>query len=71
MDGPFQEPANRNIRPLPEAAKLNKNRYTLDPMREDVCSFLNNQPAPDEGAFCYIAVTGELDQSESQDVLPV
>ncbi|KAJ8966870.1 hypothetical protein NQ314_003264 [Rhamnusium bicolor] len=48
-------------KPLAEAAKAAaENKPILDPTGCEANEFLMNQPMPDDGAFCYIALTGDL-----------
>lgn len=63
--GPFAEyPPIRKLPPLAEAAKLasasSEERPLTDPAGPEATEFLSHQPVPDEGAFCYIALTGDL-----------
>lgn len=37
-----------------------KNYPVLDPESPDMNSFLSDQPVPDDGAYCYVALTGDL-----------
>ncbi|XP_022900610.1 uncharacterized protein [Onthophagus taurus] len=63
--GPFAEyPPWRTLRPLAEAAKLAcEHKPVTDPTSPDASEFLAHQPIPSEGAFCYIAITGDLIKS--------
>ncbi|CAG9766628.1 unnamed protein product [Ceutorhynchus assimilis] len=60
--GPFAEnPSWQTLKPLAEAAKLAvENCAITDPTGCYANEFLANQPMPDDGAFCYIAITGDL-----------
>lgn len=60
--GPFAEyPPFRTLVPLVEAAKIaSETKPITDPTSPDVTEFLSTQPVPDEGAFCYISITGDL-----------
>lgn len=59
--GPFSEYPKEFLVPLTETAKIcTKNSPIFDPESLEVNSFLSDQPVPKEGAFCYVAVTGEL-----------
>ncbi|XP_046748839.1 uncharacterized protein LOC124412766 [Diprion similis] len=65
--GPFQDfPPWKDLKSLPEAAKLAAKRHPLtSPYSEEADNFMYAQPTPEEGAFCYIAVTGEFLNTES------
>ncbi|XP_024939623.1 uncharacterized protein LOC107266557 isoform X2 [Cephus cinctus] len=69
--GPFQDyPPWNYLRSLPDAAKAAAKRHPLtSPCCEEAESFMSAQPTPEEGAFCYIAVTGEF--ANSNIPLPV
>ncbi|XP_066257516.1 uncharacterized protein [Euwallacea similis] len=60
--GPFAEyPSWRRLKPLAEAAKqAAENCPITDPTGCYANEFLAEQPMPDDGAFCYIAITGDL-----------
>ncbi|XP_017774750.1 PREDICTED: uncharacterized protein LOC108561364 [Nicrophorus vespilloides] len=60
--GPFsQYPPIRALPPLAEAAKMAaETKPITDPNGPDAAEFLASQPVPDDGAFCYIALTGDL-----------
>lgn len=60
--GPFAElPSWKSLVPLAEAAKAAaENKPITDPTGAEANEFLMNQPMPDDGAFCYIALTGDL-----------
>lgn len=60
--GPFIElPSWKTLPPLAEAAKAaSENHPITDPTGTEANDFLLGQPMPDDGAFCYIALTGEL-----------
>ncbi|XP_018571602.1 vasodilator-stimulated phosphoprotein-like [Anoplophora glabripennis] len=60
--GPFAElPSWKTLVPLAEAAKAAaENKPITDPTGIEANEFLTNQPMPDDGAFCYIALTGEM-----------
>lgn len=60
--GPFAEyPPWRTLPPLAEAAKMAaENRPITDPTGPEATHFLAKLPKPNDGAFCYIAITGEL-----------
>lgn len=60
--GPFEDyPSWKTLDPLVEAVK-SSNRETpiTDPTGPHVNEFLMDQPMPEDGAFCYIALTGDL-----------
>ncbi|KAI4462585.1 hypothetical protein MML48_4g00013168 [Holotrichia oblita] len=63
--GPFAEyPPWRTLPPLAEAAKMAAdNRPITDPTGPDATAFLSSMPKPSDGAFCYIAITGDLVKS--------
>ncbi|XP_060531631.1 uncharacterized protein LOC132705192 [Cylas formicarius] len=60
--GPFAElPSWQTLKPLAEAAKLAAEHCPItDPSGSHADEFLAEQPMPDDGAFCYIALTGDL-----------
>uniref|UniRef100_A0A6P7H7Y8 Uncharacterized protein LOC114348298 n=1 Tax=Diabrotica virgifera virgifera TaxID=50390 RepID=A0A6P7H7Y8_DIAVI len=60
--GPFAEfPSWKTLSPLAEAAKAAaENKPITDPTGAEANEFLLNQPVPEDGAFCYIALTGDL-----------
>nr|CAH7753598.1 unnamed protein product [Callosobruchus chinensis]CAH7754394.1 unnamed protein product [Callosobruchus chinensis] len=60
--GPFADlPSWKTLKPLAEAAKIAaENSPIIDPTGLEANEFLLNQPVPEDGAFCYIALTGEL-----------
>ncbi|KAG5897939.1 hypothetical protein JTB14_014052 [Gonioctena quinquepunctata] len=60
--GPFADlPSWKTLVPLPEAAKTAaENNPIIDPTGAEANDFLMNQPVPEDGAFCYIALTGDL-----------
>ncbi|CAG9819672.1 unnamed protein product [Phaedon cochleariae] len=60
--GPFAElPSWKTLTPLAEAAKnAAENKPIIDPTGSEANEFLINQPMPDDGAFCYIALNGDL-----------
>ncbi|XP_066154668.1 uncharacterized protein [Euwallacea fornicatus] len=60
--GPFAEyPSWQRLKPLAEAAKqAPENSPITDPTGCYANEFLAEQPMPDDGAFCYIAITGDL-----------
>lgn len=62
VTGPFAEyPKDKPLPPLSETAKLSTSRYpSLDPASNDVNDLLQDMPMPQEGAFCYLAVTGDI-----------
>lgn len=62
MAGPFTEyPPWRTLPPLIEAAKAASTAKPLtDPTCPEANEFLAGQPVPSEGAFCYVAITGDL-----------
>lgn len=67
--GPFSELPNWDPLPsLSEAARIVSGKVPLDPCRTDADEFFASQPMPDEGAFCYLAVTGELLDSALQEL---
>lgn len=61
--GPFSEyPPWKTLPPLAEAAKMaaaSKPSVT-DPSCSEANEFMATQEVPDDGAFCYIAITGDL-----------
>lgn len=63
--GPFTEkPPWKQLKSLAEAAKDAYNTSSiLDPTSATANDFLKGQPVPEDGAFCYVALTGELIQS--------
>ncbi|XP_048511311.1 uncharacterized protein LOC105690766 [Athalia rosae] len=65
--GPFQDyPHWKRLKSLPEAAKLAAKRHPLtSPYSEEAENFMCVQPTPEEGAFCYIAVTGDFLNTET------
>lgn len=62
LSGPFQDyPPWRTLTPLAEAAKIAaENRPFTDPSSPDANEFLSTQPVPEEGAFCFISITGDV-----------
>ncbi|XP_056644785.1 uncharacterized protein LOC130450433 [Diorhabda sublineata] len=60
--GPFADlPSWKTLPPLAEAAKAAaENKPITDPTGAEANEFLMNQPVPEDGAFCYIALTGDL-----------
>ncbi|KAF2879031.1 hypothetical protein ILUMI_27125 [Ignelater luminosus] len=62
VTGPFKEyPPWSSLPPLAEAARLAAETKPLtDPTGPDASEFLATQPVPEDGAFCYIAITGDL-----------
>ncbi|KAJ8982707.1 hypothetical protein NQ317_004516 [Molorchus minor] len=60
--GPFADlPSWKTLKPLAEAAKdSSENQPIIDPTGSEANEFLLEQPMPDDGAFCYIALTGEM-----------
>ncbi|XP_015125461.1 uncharacterized protein LOC107047221 [Diachasma alloeum] len=60
--GPFEEsPPRRKLPPLAELAKKTAERYPItSPYNSQANSFMEAQPAPEEGAICYVAVTGNM-----------
>lgn len=60
--GPFSEyPPWRTLPPLAEAAKMAaSSKPVTDPSCPEANEFMAAQPVPDDGAFCYIAITGDL-----------
>ncbi|XP_023022037.1 uncharacterized protein [Leptinotarsa decemlineata] len=60
--GPFADlPSWKTLVPLAEAAKTAaENKPIIDPTGAEANEFLLNQPVPEDGAFCYIALTGDL-----------
>lgn len=60
--GPFAElPSWKTLPSLAEAAKAAaENNPITDPTGGEANEFLMNQPFPDDGAFCYIALTGDM-----------
>lgn len=63
--GPFiEKPPWKTLPPLAQLAKdAFDNTTVLDPTSTMANEFLQNQPVPEDGAFCYIALTGELIES--------
>lgn len=63
LTGPFEHPPpNGPLEPLEKAMDKLKDSYPITvPTQGDVNEFLSEQPAPAEGgAFCYIAISGDL-----------
>lgn len=62
VTGPFKEyPPWSSLPPLAEAARLAaETKPITDPTGPDASEFLATQPVPEDGAFCYIAITGDL-----------
>ncbi|XP_043489335.1 uncharacterized protein LOC122515906 [Polistes fuscatus] len=60
--GPFQDyPPMKYLDSLPEAARRAAKKYPLtSPFSQEADSFIMEQPTTEEGAFCYIAVTGDV-----------
>ncbi|KAB0799677.1 hypothetical protein PPYR_07557 [Photinus pyralis] len=60
--GPFREyPPWTTLRPLMEAAKWSaETKPITDPTGHEANEFLAALPIPQDGAFCYIALTGDL-----------
>lgn len=60
--GPFSDyPSWETLPPLIEAAKKTyEDRPLTDPTGPEANEFLMDQPMPEDGAFCYLAVTGDL-----------
>ncbi|KAI4491207.1 hypothetical protein M0802_010303 [Mischocyttarus mexicanus] len=60
--GPFQDyPPMNYLNSLPEAARQAAKKYPLtSPFSQEADSFIMDQPTTEEGAFCYIAVTGDV-----------
>ncbi|XP_045479357.1 uncharacterized protein LOC123684225 [Harmonia axyridis] len=63
--GPFiEKPPWKSLPPLAQLAKeCLDNSTVLDPTSTMANEFLQNQPVPEDGAFCYIALTGDLIES--------
>ena len=55
---PFSEYPPSPPLPVPQTLP-NKQRFT-DPTSEAANEFLKKQPVPESGAFCYLAVSGEV-----------
>lgn len=66
--GPFVDyPSWKTLEPLVEAAKSTQRDIPItDPTGPHVNEFLMDQPMPEDGAFCYIALTGDLITSALQ-----
>ncbi|XP_014255131.1 uncharacterized protein LOC106669845 isoform X3 [Cimex lectularius] len=65
--GPFQNlPEEDVLIPLAEAAeKLTENAKPIGtPLGREADNFLSMQPQPKNGAFCYVAVSGQLQQMD-------
>lgn len=60
--GPFVDyPPLKYLLSLPDAtARMNDPRPITDPTHPEAEKFLCSQMIPEDGAFCYIAVTGDL-----------
>ncbi|KAF7383408.1 hypothetical protein HZH66_012758 [Vespula vulgaris] len=60
--GPFEDyPPVKYLESLPEAARQAAKKHPLtSPFSQEADSFIIQQPTTEEGAFCYIAVTGEV-----------
>ncbi|XP_076254959.1 uncharacterized protein LOC143192963 [Rhynchophorus ferrugineus] len=67
--GPFAEyPSWQTMKPLAEAARsAAENCPITDPTGTYANEFLSEQPMPDDGAFCYIALSGDL---VSNNIIP-
>ncbi|GLV35468.1 hypothetical protein CBL_01383 [Carabus blaptoides fortunei] len=62
-------PMLKSLPPLEEfASSGRKNRSPLHPNSEETAEFLAAQHIPNEGAFCYVAITGELLESTLQQL---
>lgn len=61
LTGPFQEfpPLLQPLPPLAQLAKLAAKGTLTDPTHPMTEEFMSSQPKPENGAFCYIAITGE------------
>uniref|UniRef100_A0A0K8S477 DUF4485 domain-containing protein n=1 Tax=Lygus hesperus TaxID=30085 RepID=A0A0K8S477_LYGHE len=77
LTGPFQEfpPLLRPLPPLAELSKLdpveNPKMPFTDPSHPLVEEFITAQPKPENGAYCYIAVTGDPTANVQVDPLPI
>ncbi|KAK9509616.1 hypothetical protein O3M35_006885 [Rhynocoris fuscipes] len=65
VTGPFQDYPSREspLPPLTELAKLYPNASVMgitNPGCAEADEFIASQPKPENGAFCYVAVTGNL-----------
>ncbi|RZF34270.1 hypothetical protein LSTR_LSTR010244 [Laodelphax striatellus] len=60
--GPFQEfPPPGSLQPLQEAAKYYAQKHPFtDPSSREANDFLISQPTPENGAMCYVAVSGDM-----------
>lgn len=68
--GPFSEfPPWIPLPPLVEVARILSESYpNIDPCQSNVDEFFASQPVPDEGAFCFLAVTGEMLESSMENL---
>ncbi|KAF6213073.1 hypothetical protein GE061_010787 [Apolygus lucorum] len=77
LTGPFQEfpPLLRPLPPLAELSKLdpveNPKMPFTDPSHPLVEEFITAQPRPENGAYCYIAITGDPTANVQVDPLPI
>ncbi|EFA02313.1 uncharacterized protein LOC664256 [Tribolium castaneum] len=59
--GPFTDYPPDFLEPLNKAAKKSARiNPVIDPTGPEANQFLLDQPVPDDGAFCYVALTGDL-----------
>ncbi|RZC37152.1 uncharacterized protein BDFB_011118, partial [Asbolus verrucosus] len=59
--GPFVDYPPVRLERLDKAAKKSaKTNPVIDPTGPEANQFLLDQPVPDDGAFCYVALTGDL-----------
>ncbi|XP_067012292.1 uncharacterized protein [Anabrus simplex] len=73
VSGPFESyPPWGPLRPLAEAARFaaEKKPVLTDPTSPAADNFLRTQPLPENGAFCYIVVTGDLQGEDKQPPIP-
>lgn len=64
--GPFQDYPEKGVAlpPLQDAAKQYALRHPFtDPYSKDAADFLVGQPIPENGAMCYVAVSGDLTET--------
>lgn len=73
LAGPFADyPPWKTLPPLAEAAKkASDNKPITHPGNPDASDFISSQPIPNEGAFCYIALTGDLVTSSFGGPAPI
>lgn len=62
VEGPFKNyPPWKTLPPIAELAKIAaQNKPITHPGSPEANDFMASQIIPDEGAFCYIAITGRM-----------